>query len=764
MGTAETTPTWMDLVVNELPKGQVLGRFGSGDVLVAEEDLRRAGLDVSGGERLALGERSMISLRSLAPAIAFVLDEEGPTLRISASHSVLGRSRLDLYGRKRPERLSRRDVPSAFLNLGGRVDDWDRGAAAAELGVAGGAALLLSSASWTTTWGIARGQTVAQYDDAERMVRYSAGEFFASSADPLGGSALLLGATAGREFSLDPYVIRDPYPRTSVFVATPSTLEVWIGDTLVRRQPVLPGTLDIENLPVVAGVNQVRTVIRDAFGREQSASANFLMGTNLLSPGLTDWALSGGFQASSRVSGAVVYGDPLLIGRYRRGLDRSLTIGGRLEAGPAVLDAGGSAGLATPWGDLEVGGALSRAGRSGAAGYFTWRARPLGASIVTQLRWLSESYANVSLAPGTDRAVLRGVVGASVAPAQGVSLSAELTASRKRDAGDDLRGTLRAAWGLGPGRQLAVSGTLARAAGLSDAWELFVTYAMQIQGSHSLELSARGASDGEAAWVSATRPVGAGPGVGYHVEGRAGEGSLGALELTGQASFGRAAFMERWVDPLTGAQSNHEAVEAATGLVLIGGDLHVTRPVEGSYALLELEGAPGVHVTLDGQPVGSTDSGGKLLVPGLLPYYGNRLAIRDADLPLDFRVNEIERYVAPRFRGGTIERFDVGPTRVVVGRVVLAIDEKGTARDVPPEWGEIAVELPSGRVVSPIGAGGEFWLEGLTPGRQEALVRWEGRLCRFTLDVGERHGIVDVGLQRCVQMLAIGGPAGAPVN
>lgn len=754
----ETTPSWLDLIVNEVPKGQVLGRFGGGDVFLSEDDLRGAGLAVTGGERVVLGDRSMLSLRSLAPAVTFALDEEGTSLRITASHTVLGRERLDLHGRKRPATLSRRDVPSAFLNLGGRVDDWERSAAAAELGIGAGPALLLANASWSTAYGFVRGATVATWDDADRLIRYAAGEFLASPGDPLGGSSLLLGTSAGREFSLDPYVIRDPYPRTTLFVPTPSTLEVWVGDTLVRRQPVAPGTLDIENLPVVAGVNQVRTVIRDAFGREQSASTNFLMGTNLLGVGLTDWQVAVGARGRSGAAGAVTYQEPLLVGRYRRGLSRRFTLGGRAEIGTEVANGGGSAGLATDFGDLELGVATSVAGRPGAAAFVGWRARPLvRGSVVAQIRWLSERYANASLRPGDDRALLRGIVGGAFSPVPGFALSADLTASRLRDAGDGLRGTLRASWSLGAGKQLALSGSLGRTTGADESWELFASYSMLLGGAQTAEISARGASDGEAAWFSATRPVGSGPGVGYRILGRAGDGALGAVDLTGQNEYGRLAVMETWIEPLTGDQSHHEALEASTGLVLMDGDLHVTRPVEGSFSLVVLEDAPGVRVTLDGQPVGRTDGRGRLFVPGLLPYFGNRLAIRDADLPLDFRVNEVERYVAPRYRGGTVEHFDVGPARVVVGRVVLAIDERGEARDVAPEWGEIAVELPTGRVVSPIGAGGDFWLEGLTPGRQEALVRWEGRLCRFTLEVGTKPGIVDAGLQRCVQMLAIGG-------
>lgn len=757
----ELSPAWFDLTINEVPKGEVLLRLGAGDVWVPVDDLQRGGVVFDGGSRIVVGDRSLVSLRSLAPGIDYVLDEEQLALRIAASQALLGRSTLDLNPRRRPERLSRLEAPTAFLNVGARADDWERASATTELGLSASAGLLLSSASWDSELGFLRGLTSAQWDDASALVRYRGGELFVSGSDPLGGSAVLLGLSAGREFSLDPYTLRDPYPRTSVFVGTPSTLEVWVGDTLVRRTQVAPGTLDVENLPLYAGVNEVRTVLRDAFGREQTASSFFLMGSNLLAPGVDDWAGAAGWVRRAEADGAVSYDEPLVAGRYRRGLSRLLTLGVRAEGSEAVANGGATLGLATPAGDVEAGAAWSQAGDRGGAGFLTWRHRITRfASLAAQVKVMSDAYATSSLEPSADRAIVRGHLGGSVSPIPGFSILAELSGWRMRDGGDGWRGSLRTSAGVGRGQQVGLSGSLAGQTDQPRAWELFATWSMQLPGAHSVEVSGRTSSGGETGWVTASRGLGMGPGYGYRAEGRVGDGSLAAVDVHGQTEFGRAALFARWLDPFSGDRSHHESVEAAAGLVLIDGELHVSRPIEGSYALLVLEGAPGVQVTLDGQPVGRTDSKGRIFIPGLLPYYGNRLAIRDSDLPLDFKVNEIERYVAPRHRGGSVEVFDVGPTRVVVGKLLLTIDEK----ELAPEWGEIAVELPTGRVVSPIGYGGDFWLEGLTPGRHEALVRWAGRLCRMTFEVGKGAGVVNVGTQRCTQLLAAGGDQGVPAR
>ena len=74
--------------------------------------------------------------------------------------------------------------------------------------------------------------------------------------------------------------------------------------------------------------------------------------------------------------------------------------------------------------------------------------------------------------------------------------------------------------------------------------------------------------------------------------------------------------------------------------------------------------------------------------------------------------------------------------------------------EVPPEWGEVAVEVPGRRAVSPIGTGAPSGSRSSTPGAHDALVRWEGKLCRFTFEVPPAAaGTLDLGDVRCVQLL-----------
>jgi outer membrane usher protein len=752
-------PAWLDLVLNEVRRQTILVQLSGGDVWASAEDLERAGLELEGGDRIDHQGRSLVSLRSLAPAVTFTVDEAALALHVTAAQRVLGRTRLDLRVLQRPPDLVTREAPSAYLNWAARADGDGARTATSELGISAGAGLLVSGATLDSTNGPVRGLTTGYWDDSSRLLRVSAGDIQLMPGDPLGGTALVLGGSIGRELSLDPYLLRSPQPRTSVFSSTPATLEVWVDDTLVRRTQVVPGTIDLENIPANAGMSQIRTVLRDAFGREESASTYALVGSSILLPGLVDWGASAGVRRKAFGTESFSYGGPLAMARVRAGVDRLLTLGARAEAGDGLAGGGASAALATPVGEIEAAAAASRdGGESGAALFAAWRKTGRAVSAVAQLRWDSGRFANASMPASVDRPVLRASVAGALPVTRRLSLLGELAGERRRDTEDTARGTLRLTWSSSSGVHAGVSASRSLESTGPGAFSLLVTMSIPMAGRATASVQGAAGTRSGYAQVGLGRSLRNGPGVGYRLAARGGDGAFASGELQAQNGWGRVDLEHQEIDPATGARSSYSAAQVASGLVLIDGRVFPTRPVEGSYALVDV-GAPGVRVALQGQEVGRTGSRGEVLVTGLTPYLANRLSIRDSDLPLDYRVDEVDRIVAPRPHGGTVERFRIAQLRAVAGTIVLDL----AGRDVPPEWGEIAVELAGRREVSPIGSGGTFWLDGIPAGIHQALVRWEGRLCRFSFEVGAEAGVIDLGKVRCDQMLVQerGSPAGA---
>ena len=125
-------------------------------------------------------------------------------------------------------------------------------------------------------------------------------------------------------------------------------------------------------------------------------------------------------------------------------------------------------------------------------------------------------------------------------------------------------------------------------------------------------------------------------------------------ELEYQTRFGRYDVLQQHVDGQAVT-----TVNASGSIVGIGGRVFASRPVEQSFALVRVPGVSHVRAFMSNQEVGQTDGNGNLLVPNLLPYYGNHLSIADVDVPLDLSIGASEMTLAPPYRGGAVALFPV---------------------------------------------------------------------------------------------------------
>jgi outer membrane usher protein len=150
--------------------------------------------------------------------------------------------------------------------------------------------------------------------------------------------------------------------------------------------------------------------------------------------------------------------------------------------------------------------------------------------------------------------------------------------------------------------------------------------------------------------------------------------------------------------------------------------------VQEGFALMQVPGVEGVRGYLNNQEIGRTNGSGNLLVPALQPYYGNRLRIGDADVPIDYQIGAIEQVVATAIRSGAVVRFDV--QRVTSVKGVVRVDVNG--QPTVPAFGELTVDA---RLRSPLGADGQFWFSDLPVGVHAAQVEFREGTCRFELVV-----------------------------
>jgi outer membrane usher protein len=93
-------------------------------------------------------------------------------------------------------------------------------------------------------------------------------------------------------------------------------------------------------------------------------------------------------------------------------------------------------------------------------------------------------------------------------------------------------------------------------------------------------------------------------------------------------------------------------------LVAAGNGVFASQRIDDAFAVVNA-GAPGVKVLRENQPVGVTDSSGRLLVPGLNSYQPYKISIDPLDLPITADVPETEVYVVPAERSGVVASFGI---------------------------------------------------------------------------------------------------------
>jgi outer membrane usher protein len=238
------------------------------------------------------------------------------------------------------------------------------------------------------------------------------------------------------------------------------------------------------------------------------------------------------------------------------------------------------------------------------------------------------------------------------------------------------------------------------------------------------------------------RSLPAGEGYGYQLRGQS--GAVNSFNGAGRYQ-GRYGRYEVRRDVIGGRGVTSASMAGA--IVAIGGNVFASRPVQDSFALVQVPGVSGVRGFASNQEVGRTDRSGNLLIPDLQPYYGNLLQVADSDIPLEYSVSSTTLTMALPYRGGARAVFPVQQLRRITGTVQIV--QGGEARI--PGFGQVVVVIRGEEHNSPVGSTGTFYFEDLAPGRYPARVEDGAGECGFVLQVpAAAKPIVELGTVTCV--------------
>jgi outer membrane usher protein len=742
---AEQQRAILALVVNDLDKGQALVLLEDKDIWIEVHALEEAGLQGFKGQRQLYAQRTFVSLASLAPSVTFEFDEPGLIVRLKVKPELFGTFNLALQG-NRPDDVIYRRNNSAFVNYGLNYRSKTGFDASAETGVSIGGALFSTVVTRTVDGQIVRGYTHATIDDRTHLRRWTIGDSLVTTG-VLGGGAVMGGLTVAREYGLDPYFVRFPTLGFAGALETPATVEMYVNDQLVTRQELPPGQFTLSNLVAPNGSGQTRFVIRDAFGRQQDYSSSYYLTNSLLAKGLQEYRYTVGWPRLNSGTQNFDYGRPAFLAYHRVGLSDAITLGGRMEAGAAMMS-GGPVLNARLWkaGEIELAAGVSRehgaSGTAFSAGY-SYAGHPF--SFSASVRSYSRSYATLSLDQLTSRPRLEADLAAGFHVGRAVSVTIQQTLSATQAATENRRWnprtTLYVQSQLSRRLSLFVSASSGRVDGAAGS-ELLAGASLSLgqQTSGTLALSAaNGRSVAPQLELQRSLPTGEGYGYRVRLSDQAGGQSGGLVQYQGR--FGRYE-----IEQSTEGLVQRTSLSVSGAIVTIGGNLFASRPVQDSFALIRVPGVAGVSGYADNHKIGKTDGDGNLLVPSLLPYYGNVLSVADQDIPFNFGLTATRQRVAPPYRGGAVVTFTATKLQFVTGTALLEIE----GETVVPSYGQMTITAGGRTYESPIGLGGEFYFENLPVGRHVAVIEYNGTTCEVTLAVPEsKEPAIGLGAVRC---------------
>jgi outer membrane usher protein len=644
--------------------------------------------------------------------------------------------------------------PSAFFNYAPSVTASTQGPLSAsgffEAGVSEKNRLWYSGLYAATAGGVARGLTNLTIDDRPRMLRLTVGDANVATG-AIGGAAVLGGVTFARDFTENPYFIRFPSMRFTSSTDVPATVDVYVNGVRVKSVPLDPGTFTLDGVRGLVGGGTVSYVLRDALGGGQTFSMPYYVGPTVLAKGVSDFAVSVGFPRDGIGTQSFAYEGPAAMGYYQVGVTDHLTLGARAEAIWARASGGPFVAVTTPAGLFSLEGGASAASdggfEGGVAGVFSYsylsRAFNAGASLRAQ----SDRYATVTLTPDMDRSLVQASIFTSVPAGKRASIGTQFSLDDHRDLPTIASVSLFSQVQLSRGLTLLAQAGLATVTPPKSEIDGFLL----LSWTTDTKLSATGGV------VSNGGAVG------------------GNLQVAKSSTFGEdwsLAAAATVTPQSTDVSVNHRlqtatnivatyfdwtgssatlSVEPAGSVVWVqGAGAFLTRPVYDGFALVEIPNVQGVRVYQNAQEVGRTDKEGHVLVPSLISYYGSQLKIASEDIPLDYALDRDSLVVAPPRRGAGLALFPAVRVHYYRGRVRTVRTEGKLEKEEVPVFGDLAVQNGPHEVVSPIGEGGTFELEGLQTGVHDAEIRYRGDVCRFRLDAREaKTALVDLGLIRC---------------
>lgn len=741
--------------LNTEDKGDLfVARTSDRDFLVKLQDLKTMGFRNPSGTLVVLEGEPHISLRSMH-GVSFSFEEKTLALNIMAEPGLLPSRSLQLQAERTLRSVHQGS--SGFLNYAldyARSDGGSGGTVgfSGELGWRSGQYLFLSDVNLAERPDgrrhLVRLTSSLTHDDMDNLRRTVVGDFFTPSRE-LSSGVNLGGVSVSKLYGLNPYLVQFPMQTVSGTVALPSDLEVYLDGQRIRSEKLKPGEFELRDIQAYGGARSVRLVLRDAFGRVQEFDYSFYFTDQPLRQGLHEYSYAAGAIRRDYGVASNHYGPGAFTLFHRYGLTDAITLGLRGEgkrdfynAGPVATFVLGSAGVV----NLALAGSSVDNRRGAAASLaYNYQARRWNVGlalrkdrgdyatlgdppIISHRRYEGSAFFSYNM-PGwgavslTHSARSSRVDAGAVTPTQILDLA---PAEKQRVTA--LSYSVPLFSGLG-----SLTATLSHIKDTSSRNELTLRLITFLGRDHSLVTTFQGNREQHAESMQLTKNQPIGEGLGYVlVADRTTDLKTRSLRGKSTIQYNATAAILRGEygrSKSSGAVVNDYRLAVAGGVAYVDGTVGFGRPVTGSFGIVKVGELADVAVSVNGQPMGRTNSSGKLFLPTLNSHFDNAISIAPESVPIEYSIPATTKKISPALRGGVMIDFGVTKVQAFTGKLLHA---DGGANK-PVEFLELSFDVEGKTQALQTGRGGEFYFENVKPATYAATVLIDGRPCRFDL-------------------------------
>jgi len=518
-----------------------------------------------------------------------------------------------------------------------------------------------------------RQDTYWSYASVDSLLTYTAGDQVSSSLS-WSRSVRLGGFSIAHNFTVRPDLVTFPVPALGGSAVVPTTVDLYINGLRQFSGEAGGGPFLIATPPSLNGAGQASVVYRDALGRELQVNASLYVDSRLLSSGLSEWSFEMGYPRLNYGARSFDYvSRPAANGTIRYGLSDRFTLEGHAEATSGLynLGAGGLLALGR-YGVLNASVTINRGASTGeqaSVGY-----QYIAPRFSINLQGI-RTYGNYrDLGSLRDVPVPGRQLHASVSVAITTRQNISLTYARQQASLLGGSRILSLGYTATLGSRINLFANAFRDRDQAHSTGAYVGVIVNLDRRISASLSASHYGNANVLSAEANQSIDYDRGgFGWSVLGDEGNGNqrhyFARLAYQGNAgnlsaqiehsSFGASSF------------TTH-SLNASGSLVWMDGSLLASRPISDAFAVVSTDGTPDVPVLRENRVVGNTDGSGHLLIPDLLSYNSNSVAIDTLNLPADADVPSDHADVAPRARAGVLVHF---PIRRYQGAVVILQDD-----------------------------------------------------------------------------------------